>query len=53
MVILSANPQEGTVNVIVNTGGEIATGKLTIQLLPFIFADDGLGNSESGKEIPL
>ena len=53
MVILTANPQEGTVDVIVDTGGDIVTGKLTIQLLPFIFADDGLDNSESGKEIPL
>ena len=40
MVILTANPQEGTVDIIINTGGEIVTGELTIGLLPFIFSEE-------------
>ena len=53
MIILKANPQEGTVVVTVDNGGGIVTGELTIRLLPSMFAEDCLGTPESCKEISL
>jgi len=47
MVFLSASPQEGTVNIIINTGGEVVTGEITIRLLPFPLAEDYLGSAAS------
>ena len=34
MVFLGANPQEGAVNIIITTGGEVAVGEIAIELLP-------------------
>ncbi len=40
MVILNVRPQEGAVTMIINTGGEIITGELTIGLLPFLLSEE-------------
>ena len=45
MVFLGANPQEGAVNVIITTAGEVAVGEITIGLLPLIFNEDYSGSA--------
>jgi hypothetical protein len=39
LFFLNANPQEGTVSIMINTGEEIVTGEITIELIPFPFAE--------------
>jgi len=39
VIILRANPQDGTVTVTINTDGEVATGELTIKLLSLLPLD--------------
>lgn len=41
VIILRANPQDGTVTVTINTDGEIATGELTIKVLSLPLDDGG------------
>ena len=40
VIILRANPQDGTIAVTINTDGEIATGELTIKVLSLPLDDD-------------
>ena len=51
LVLLKANPQEGTVTITISTGGEDVMGEITIKLLPFIFDENYSSRVESSTNI--
>ena len=50
-VFLKADPKEGSVDVIIDTGDEVVTGEITIGLLPFPLAEDYSSSTKSYRGI--